>query len=133
MRSFRRTAGCLVFAVHVHCGGETAGAPRPLDASFDTVADTGTKLLDDGSSGDGTDAGSPSQQSSCPGLGFGPCPNTDYFIWFGDGMGNGGGGCMALPAGCLAQPTCACLADAGMILAGCSCADQDGSAAVCCN
>jgi hypothetical protein len=81
----------------------------------------------------GLDAGTvtPVQPApSCPGLG--PCPAGSYSAWFGDGMGNGGGGCMNLPAACKSNATCGCLADAG-VSAGCSCTDTSGSVAVCCN
>lgn len=112
-----------------------AGSP-PMSDDSGVVADSTADSAPPIESGADADAAPPGMMdgpsNSCPNACPGPCGAGTYCQWFGDGMGNGGGGCMSTPAQCLPQPTCACLLapDAGNL--GCTCTESDGAVSVTC-
>ena len=125
------TATCSCSESASNSGSSSGGLPFACPAGadceeygyaacgFPSTVDAGSGVAEAGSA------------SSCP-FAPGGCPAGSYSAWFGDGMGNGGGGCMALPAACQSNATCGCLADAG-VSGGCPCTGTNGALALCCN
>ncbi len=125
------TATCACSESAANGGGSSGGQPFFCPsggdcAAYGYAACAFPSTLDAGGGVQGT-----APASSCP-IAPGDCPPGSYASWFGDGMGNGGGGCAVLPAACQSNATCGCLADAG-VTGGCPCTESDGSVAICCN
>jgi hypothetical protein len=132
----------------VACGGNTTTGSSPgeasdasLDHGSDSASPSDAAAANDASSSvdaaeasvdsGGSDGSSlPSCASYCTAS---QCSGaSQYCEWQGDNMGNGGGGCMSLPAACQAQPTCACLQSAGVVTGGCTCGESNGVLVVAC-
>jgi hypothetical protein len=127
------TTGICTCLESTNSGGSSSGAssfdcPPGADCAAYGYAACGFPSTVDA----GSTVGQPVQTApSCP-VGAGNCGQGTYGTWYGDGMGNGGGGCSLLPPVCATDATCACLFDAG-IGRGCACTDGDAGVALCCN